>query len=43
MNEEQLLNELTPFGIIDTGHDMFEEQPLMAVSGDSFLFSGDEI
>jgi len=43
MNEEQLLNELTPFGIIDTGHDMFEEQPLMAVSGDSFLFSDDEI
>jgi len=43
MNEEQLLNELTPFGIIDTGHDMFEEKPLMAVSGDSFLFSDDEI
>ena len=43
MNEEQLLNELTPFGIIDTGNDMFEEKPLMAVSGDSFLFSDDEI
>lgn len=41
MNEEQLMNELTPFGIIDTGHDAFEEKPMMAVKGDSFLFQDD--
>lgn len=43
MNDEQLMNELTPFGIIDTGHDVFEEKPLMAVSGDSFLFNDDDL
>lgn len=41
MNDDQILNDLTPFGIIDTGHDVFEEKPLMAVKGDSFLFSDD--
>jgi hypothetical protein len=41
MNDEQLMNELTPFGIIETGHEQFEEQPLMAVSNDSFLFKDD--
>jgi len=43
MNDEQLMNELTPFGIIDTGHDVFEEKPLMAVRGDSFLFKDDDL
>ena len=41
MNEDQILNQLTPFGIIDTGQDLYEDQPVMAVKGDRFLFSDD--
>lgn len=38
-NEDQIMDQLTPFGIVDTGHDLYE-QPDQVVSskGDSFLF-----
>jgi len=39
MNDEQLMNELTPFGIIDDGQDHFEDNPPMAVKGNAFLFA----
>jgi len=39
MNEEKIFSELTPFGIISTGHEAHEETPVFAVSGsdDSWL------
>lgn len=43
MNEEQMMNELTPFGIIDTGHNPFDDPDvLIASKGDDFLKFGDE-
>lgn len=39
MNEEKIFSELTPFGMISTGHEAHEEAPIVAVSGsdDSWL------
>lgn len=34
MNEEKVFSELTPFGIIDSGHDQFEEKVPVTVRGD---------
>jgi Terminase large subunit, T4likevirus-type, N-terminal/Terminase RNaseH-like domain len=31
-NEKMIEDELLPFGLVDSGHDMHEEQPLIAVS-----------
>jgi len=43
LNEEQIMNELTPFGIIDTGHNPFDDPDIMIASkGDEFLTFGDE-
>ena len=43
LNEEQIMNELTPFGIIDTGHNPFDDPDvLIASKGDEFLHYGDE-
>lgn len=41
MNDEQIQNELTPFGIIDTGHDAYEEKPVLAVSNDAWILSSE--
>jgi len=41
MNDEQVLNELTPFGIIDNGMDQYEEAPVVSTKGDSFLMFDD--
>ena len=41
MNDEQMLNELTPFGIIDNGIDQYEEAPVVSSKGDSFLMFDD--
>lgn len=35
MNEEKVYSELVPFGIIDTGHESHEEQPVLAVSSNN--------
>jgi hypothetical protein len=37
INEDQMMNELTPFGIIDTGHDVHEPDEIVSTKGDSFL------
>ena len=38
INEEQIMSELTPFGIIDTGHNIFEDYDVpIASHGDDFL------
>lgn len=37
INEDQMMNELTPFGIIDSGHDMHETDEIVTTKGDSFL------
>ena len=42
MNDDQLMRELIPFGIIDTGQDAFEDKPLMAVRGSDFLFANED-
>lgn len=36
MNEEQMMNELTPFGIIDDGHDVHEEDRVISTKGDDY-------
>lgn len=37
-NDEQMMNELTPFGLIQNGHDVHEEDDFLpAVSGDDWL------
>lgn len=38
MNEERIFSELIPFGIINSGHDDYEESPILAVSDDRWLF-----
>lgn len=43
-NETLIEEELLPFGIVDSGHDQHEEQPLLAVSNDNWLGnSGDDL
>jgi len=43
MNEDEVMNDLTPFGIIDTGHDSHSEDVVMTSKGDDFLkFEHDE-
>lgn len=37
-NEDQIMEQLTPFGIVDTGHDLYEEPAVVSSKGDSFLF-----
>jgi hypothetical protein len=38
-NEDQIMEQLTPFGILDTGHDHYEDETTIRSSkGDSFLF-----
>jgi len=32
-----MMEELVPFGIIDTGTDHYEENPVVSTKGDSFL------
>lgn len=42
-NETLIEEELLPFGVIDTGHDIHEERPVLAVSDDNWLIdSGDQ-
>ena len=36
-NEEQMMNELTPFGIIDDGNEPIDEPMVISSNGDSFL------
>lgn len=36
-NETLIEEELLPFGLVDTGHDIHGEQPVLAVSDDSWL------
>jgi hypothetical protein len=37
INEEKAFSDLVPFGFIETGHDTYEEPPLLAVSDDNWL------
>jgi len=39
LNDDQIMNDLVPFGIIDTGHEEYEEAPIYAVTNDNFLFN----
>lgn len=41
LNEEQMMNELTPFGIIYDGNDEIDETQIISTKGDSFLFRDD--
>ena len=38
-NEDQIMDQLTPFGIVDTGHDLYEQPEVVSSKGDSFLFN----
>jgi len=37
ISEDRMMEELVPFGIIDTGTDHYEENPVVSTKGDSFL------
>lgn len=37
MNDDQMMNELTPFGIIDDGRDDYNENEIVSTRGDDFI------
>ena len=38
-NEDQIMEQLTPFGIVDTGQEQYETSPVVSSKGDSFLLN----